>query len=53
MDFIAEENRIKIDLHGLTKDEARFEIINALEYSPENIKQLIIVHGYSLRKYSP
>lgn len=35
----------KVDLHGLTKEEARAEILYQLE-SVDNIDGIIFVHGY-------
>lgn len=35
-----------IDVHGLTKEEARAEIIYAIESSDIFIKALLVTHGY-------
>lgn len=47
MEFIAEEDKIELDLHGLNKDEAIFEVLECLDLAPTNIKKVIVVHGYS------
>ena len=51
MDFVPEENRKKLDLHSLNKDQASFEILSLLDTAPRNIYELVIVHGYSFRKH--
>jgi len=39
-------NAKKVDLHGLTKDEARFELLRSLQFVDVSTKSLLIVHGY-------
>lgn len=46
--WVAEENRKKIDLHGLTREEAIIKLEEVLDTVPQNIYALIVVHGYSL-----
>ena len=36
----------QIDLHGLTKEEAKAELIYALNTIDADIKCLVVVHGY-------
>lgn len=35
-----------VDLHTLTKEDAKIELINAINNTDINIKCLIVVHGY-------
>lgn len=35
-----------VDLHNLTKEEARAELVYALEGADTNLDSLVIVHGY-------
>lgn len=35
-----------VDLHRLTKEEAKIELINAINSVDINIKCLVVVHGY-------
>lgn len=35
-----------VDLHRLTKEEAKIELINAINNTDVNIKCLVVVHGY-------
>ena len=35
-----------VDLHRLTKEEAKIELINELNSVDVNIKCLVVVHGY-------
>lgn len=35
-----------VDLHRLTKEDAKIELINAINSADINIKCLVIVHGY-------
>ena len=35
-----------VDLHRLTKEEAKIELINALNNTDVDIKCLLVVHGY-------
>lgn len=44
--FVSEENRIKIDAHGMTLEEIKYELDITLDFLPEHIKQIIVVHGY-------
>lgn len=48
MKYIAEENRKKIDLHGMTKEEAKYILEEEIELAEEHIEMIIVVHGYSL-----
>ena len=48
MNYIAEENRKKIDLHGMTKEEAAYILEEEIELAEEHIEMIIVVHGYSL-----
>lgn len=44
--FVPEENRIKIDAHGMTVEEIKYELDITLDFVPKNIKQVVVVHGY-------
>lgn len=35
-----------VDLHRLTKEEAKIELLNAINSSDIDIKCLVVVHGY-------
>jgi len=35
-----------VDLHRLTKEEARIELINAINSTDVDVKCLMVVHGY-------
>ena len=35
-----------VDLHTLTKEDAKIELINAINNTDINIKCLVVVHGY-------
>lgn len=35
-----------VDLHRLTKEEAKIELINAINNTDINIKCLVVIHGY-------
>jgi len=35
-----------VDLHNLTKEEARADLIYALETQDYDIKSLVVIHGY-------
>lgn len=35
-----------VDLHTLTKEDAKIELLNAINTTDTNIKCLVIVHGY-------
>ena len=35
-----------VDLHTLTKEDAKIELLNAINSTDINIKCLLIVHGY-------
>ena len=39
-------NKQTLDLHGLTRDEAEFEINRALNLVDSNVYALEIIHGY-------
>lgn len=50
MFFIPEENRVKIDMHGFTKDDVMFELDNILDNLDKltHIYVIVAVHGYKL-----
>lgn len=48
LDYVAEENRLKLDLHNLTKEEAKYQLIDSISFCQSHIKQIVVVHGYSL-----
>lgn len=44
--FVPSENRIKIDAHGMSVEEIKYELDTTLDFLPEKIKQIVVVHGY-------
>lgn len=36
----------KLDLHGLTREEALFELLNKLNLVDRNVKAIEVVHGF-------
>lgn len=45
LEFYYGEYRV-VDLHRLTKEDAKIELINSINSADINIKCLVIVHGY-------
>ena len=37
---------VKLDLHGLSRDEAEFELVRCLNLVDANVKAIEVVHGY-------
>ncbi len=46
--ILSENEKIKIDLHGYTVQEARVILDKTFEYITKDIKCIVIVHGYKL-----
>lgn len=44
--FITDEERITIDLHDMELLEARYHLEKLFETLPENIKEVVVIHGY-------
>lgn len=44
--FIAEDERLELDLHDMQVDEARFYLEQAIEKAEYKIKMIAVVHGY-------
>ncbi len=40
-------DKLTIDVHGLTSEEAKKKVEKAIASSPTSIKQLIVIHGYN------
>lgn len=38
---------MNIDLHGLTVDQAKYELINEIEYANNTIWRIRVIHGYN------
>ena len=36
----------EIDIHGMTVNEAISELDYFLEYLPDNVKEVVVIHGY-------
>ena len=36
----------KLDLHGLTKEEAKFELLRCFQFVDFGTKAILVVHGY-------
>ena len=37
---------VKVDLHGLTEEDARILLDRLLRTTPRDVKKLLVVHGY-------
>ena len=44
--FIPEDKKIIIDLHDMQEQEAKFYLEKAIETAEENIKEIVVIHGY-------
>ena len=44
--LIAEDEKLKVDLHDMQVDEARFYLEQAIEKAEYKIKMIEVVHGY-------
>lgn len=44
--FFTEEERVTIDLHDMKLLEATYHLEKLFETLPENIKEVIVIHGY-------
>lgn len=44
--FFTEEERVTIDLHDMELLEATYHLEKLFETLPENIKEVIVIHGY-------
>ena len=44
--FIAEDEKIILDLHNMQVDEARFYLENAINTATYKIKEIVVIHGY-------
>ncbi len=44
--FIPDTDRIIIDLHNMEKDEALFYLEKAIDTATDNIKEIVVIHGY-------
>ena len=40
------EYETEIDIHGMTVNEAISELDYFLEYLPDNVKEVVVIHGY-------
>ena len=44
--FIPDEERITIDLHDMQEQEARYYLEKAIDTAEDNIKEIVVIHGY-------
>lgn len=44
--FFTEEKRVTIDLHDMELLEATYYLEKLFETLPENIKEVVVIHGY-------
>lgn len=44
--FIADEERIILDLHDMQEAEAKFYLEKTLDTAEEKIKEIVVIHGY-------
>lgn len=44
--FIAEDEKIVLDLHNMQVDEAEFYLENAINTATYKIKEVVVIHGY-------
>ena len=44
--FIPEEDKLEIDLHDMQVAEAEYYLDKFITTAPENIKEIIVIHGY-------
>ncbi len=44
--FIADDERIIVDLHNMQEEEARFYLERAIDTATEKIKEVVVIHGY-------
>ena len=44
--FIAEDEKIIVDLHDMEENEARFFLEKAIETAEPKIKEIVVIHGY-------
>ena len=44
--LISNEDKITIDLHDMQEQEARFYLERAIDTAEENIKEVVVIHGY-------
>lgn len=50
MFLVPEENRMKIDLHGLDIEMATYYLEEAMEDAQEDIQAIVVIHGYNHSK---
>ena len=44
--FISETDKIVVDLHNMQEQEARYYLERAIDTAEENIKEIVVIHGY-------
>jgi len=44
--FIANDEKIILDLHDMQLEEARFYLEKAIDTAEDKIKEIVVVHGY-------
>lgn len=44
--FIPKEDRLEINLHNMQVEEAKYFLEKLITTAPENIKEIVVIHGY-------
>ena len=44
--FIADSDKIVIDLHDMQEQEAKYYLEKAIDTAEKNIKEIVVIHGY-------
>lgn len=47
MRITREDSQMTIDLHGMYAQEARDRLDSLLDSAPEDVKEIVVIHGYS------
>ncbi len=44
--FIAEDEKVIVDLHNMEENEAKFFLERAIDTAEPKIKEIVVIHGY-------
>ena len=44
--FISDNDKIILDLHDMQEQEAKYYLEKAIDTAEENIKEIVVIHGY-------
>ena len=44
--LIPNEDKLEINLHDMQVEEARYYLDKCITTAPENIKEIVVIHGY-------